>query len=78
LSTTIALFDVTTEQCGTASGNGAQDFKVQSAQPAAMPFYESCAIGPNNVSHLQRWADHFSEGFLVKFKLSRGLEVART
>jgi hypothetical protein len=43
-----------------------------------MPFYESCAIGPNNVSHLQRWADHFSEGFLVKFKLSRGLEVART
>jgi hypothetical protein len=78
LSTTIALFDVPTERRCTASGNGAQDFKVQSGQPAAMPFYESCAIGANNVSHLQRWTDHFSEGFLVKFKLSRGLEVART
>jgi hypothetical protein len=38
LSTTIALFDVTTERGGTASGNGAQDLKVQSGQPAAMPF----------------------------------------
>jgi hypothetical protein len=31
-----------------------------------------------NIGHLQRWPNHFSEGFLVKFKLSRGLAVART
>ena len=58
--------------------NGAQDFEVQSGQPAAMLSYESCAIVPNNVGHLQRRPNHFSEGFLIKFKLSRGLAVART
>jgi hypothetical protein len=78
LSATITLFDVPTERRCTASDNGAQHFEVQSGQPAGMLFYESCAIGPNNIGHLQRWPNHFSEGFLVKFKLSRGLAVART
>ena len=51
---------------------------MQTSQPAAMLFDERGAMGPNNVSHLQRWPNHFSEGFWVKFKLSRGLTVART
>jgi hypothetical protein len=78
LSAAITLLDVSAERGCTANGNSAQYLKVQSGQPAAMPFYESCAIGPNNVSHLQRRPNHFSEGFLVKLKLSRGLAVART
>ena len=78
LSATVTLFDVSTEGGGTASGNGTQDFEMQTSYPAAMPFYESCAIGPNNVGHLQRRPNHFSDGFSLKFKLSRGLAVART
>jgi len=78
LSATITLFDVPTECRGTAGDNGAHHFEVQGGQPAAMLFYESCAIGSNNVSHLQRWPNHFFEGSFVKFKLSRGLAVART
>src|SRR6266852_3288372 len=78
LSATITLFDVPTECRGTASDNGAQHFEVQSGQPAAMLFYERCAIGSNNVGHLQRRPNHFFEGSLVKFKPSRGLAVART
>jgi len=77
LSATITLLDVPAERSRTAGDNGAQHFQVQSGQPGAMLFYESCAIGPNNVGHLERRPNHFSEGFLVKFKLSRGLAVAR-
>ena len=77
LSATITLLDVPAERSRTAGDNGAQHFQVQSGQPAGMLFYESCAIGPNNVGHLERRPNHFSEGFLVKFKLSRGLAVAR-
>src|SRR5262249_27899471 len=78
LSATITLLDMPAERSRTAGDNGAQHFQVQSGQPTGMLFYESCAIGPNNVGHLQRRPNHFSEGFLVKFKLSRGLAVART
>jgi hypothetical protein len=52
LSATVTLFDVPTECRGTTSGNGTQDFEVETGYPAAMPFYEGCAIGPNNVGHL--------------------------
>jgi hypothetical protein len=62
LSAAITLFDVPTECRGTASDHGAQHFAVQDGQPAAMLFYERCAIGSNNVGHLQRWPDHFFEG----------------
>jgi hypothetical protein len=78
LSATITLLDVPPERGRTASGNGAQDFEVQKGQPAAMPFDERGAISANNVGHLQGWPNHFFEGSFVKFKLSRGLAVART
>src|ERR1700730_676539 len=77
LSATITLFDVPTERRCTASDYGAQHFEVQSGQPAAMLFYESCAIGPNNVGHLQRWPNHFFGGSWVKFKLSSSTAVLR-
>lgn len=78
LSAAIALLDVPAERSGTASGNRAKDFEVQKSHPAAMPVQESCAIGPNNVGHLEGWPSHFLEDSFVKFKLSRGLAVART
>src|SRR5215472_16777336 len=78
LSAAITLLDVSPKRSRTASDDGAQDFEMQTGEPAVMPFYESSAIGPNNVGHLQRWPTHFSEGTLVKFKLSSGLVVART
>src|SRR5215831_7763035 len=78
LSATITLLDVSAQRRRPASDDGAEDFEMHPGEPATMLLYEGCAIGPNNVGHLQRWPDHFSESSLVKFKLSRGLAVART
>jgi len=36
LSATVTLFDVPTEGRGTASGNGTQDFEVETGYPAAI------------------------------------------
>jgi len=40
---------------------------MQTGEPATMLLHERCAIGPNNVGHLQRWPDCRSPHLLLGY-----------
>ena len=78
MAAAFTLVAVSAERGCTAGGNGAQDFEVQTRQPATMTSDERGAVSSNNVGHLQGWPNHFFGTLLFNGKLSRGLTVSRT
>jgi hypothetical protein len=59
MATTGALMEMSTQDCGTAVGDGAEHFLVHPVDPAPVVGDEVFALCPYNVGHLQLWPIHF-------------------
>jgi hypothetical protein len=59
MATTGALMEMSTQDCGTAVGDGAEHLLVHPVDPAAIVGDELFALCPYNVGHLQVWPIHF-------------------
>lgn len=59
MATTWALMEMSTQDCGTAVGDGAEHLLVHPVDPAPVVGDEVFALCPYNVGHLQVWPIHF-------------------
>ena len=59
MATTGALMEMSTQDCGTAVGDGAEHLLVHPVDPAPIVGDELFALCPYNVGHLQVWPIHF-------------------
>ena len=59
VATTGALMEMSTQDCGTAVGDGAKYLLVHPVDPAPVVGDEVFALCPYNVGHLQVWPLHF-------------------
>lgn len=59
MAATGALMEMSTQDCGTAVGDGAEHLLVRPVNPAPVVGDEVFALCPYNVGHLQVWPIHF-------------------